>query len=146
MKQRSLLALATVLLLVAGCASIPSRTSAEEDVPDSTRASIYVDGDERGVTPATLRIRRHFDGTRSFGATIITLRQGQDVVRTFEVEHLYNPNSAELHYRAGEPRLSLRTYRVDELPTQDSIYVIPYFSRSIVVEDPRYRLELIVED
>ena len=142
MKRHPPVFMMVFLLFAVGCASTaPHSTDTKETGPDSARASIYVNGDRKGLTPASLRIKR------SFGETKITLRQGEQTVRRFKTERVPTSNSAELLYRSGAPRIGRRSYRVDELPTQDdSTYVIPYFRRPIVVEDPRYKLDLVVEN
>ncbi len=138
------LTLAAGLLLVAGCTTtagvtvIPAQPS---DASFQTRnAFIFVDGKQRGMTPATVRIRR------SFGATEVSLRTGPEftILRKFEIEWSTTSNRRMVQFTFGNED---GIYDLTDLPTmKDGTYVIPYFSHRVQVEDREFSLVLIVED
>lgn len=108
-------------------------------------AYVYVDGKEKAVTPAIVRVRR------SFGARTASLRVGvkRQVVREFEFEWNSSSSQSELAYSfRGTVEGGVLSYTVPELPVikKTGVHVVPYSPYPIKIEDHEYELTLIVEE
>ena len=149
------LAFTGLLLLATGCASTSSTEpgasgTADGEETSSRRtsalqvknATVFIDGDQKGVTPATLQVRR------GFGEMQVSLRIAGNVVRTFEVEPVYTSNSGSMRYGYWANQFgSTTSFDVQTLPKMDDdVYAIPYFDRPITIEDREYALTLIVQN
>ncbi len=136
-----------VILLLAGCAQTnetkgPTRPAflvveADTSVVPPKVAQVYVEGKRKNVTPALVRVRR------GFGERVITLRQNDEVVRTYEVEITNSSSANDLRYSVDRNG----TIDVMELNvTRDSTFIIPYFPNGIAIEDREYGLTLVVQE
>lgn len=146
MTSSRLLSLFLVVLIVAGCATTSGgeeKASAREPA-EIRRAYVFVDGEAKAVTPATVVVRR------GFGARLITLQVGQETERIFELETSYNSTTADLAYSYwpdASPTNDATTLDVGVLSTKnDTLFYVPYSSSPIEVEDRKYGLTLIVRN
>ena len=129
--------------MATGCQSstiFPGK-NAEEAVLNQT-VRVFVNGKDRGTTPMTLRVYR---GRKELD---ISLSNGREPVRTFELEETYSPNTAEIDFSfRGRAQMGALRFTVEELPTKDKMhYIIPFFEEVVTVEDNQYGLTLIVAD
>ncbi len=147
-----LLATFVLLLFLGGCAS----TSQEAQEPAVTKngaakskapvlsktARIFIDGDEKGTTPATVTVRR------GFGESRVVLRQGLTLVRAFELERVYTSNGADLVYSfSGDNSSGETIYDLQELSQhKDGTYIIPFLGNSILIEDREFGLTLRIQN
>lgn len=133
-----------VLLFSGGCSSSGGVTvipATGGDPAFQTRnAFIFVDGKQRGVTPATVRIRR------SFGTSQVSLRAGPEftILRAFEIEWTVTGSRTMTEFTFGNED---RVYDLTDLSkTKDGTYVIPYFAHPVLVEDREFNFFIIVEE
>jgi hypothetical protein len=151
---RSLLALALLLPLLAGCAH-SSKTASDEpnaDQPvalqDATLAQseavrVFLDGVDKGLTPRALRVDRRF------GFSEILLRKGKERKRLFEIEQTSSSsNASSLAFQFGQTSDGYYlTLNVEDLPRKrnsDTHYYIPYTSSPLLITDRQYGLEIII--
>lgn len=149
MRRTSFLLCTTMLVLWLGCgtsreSATPGEASAKPDATASVEvipAYVFVDGKARGTTPNTIHVRR------GFGESVISLKVGNTVVRTFQVERAPTSNRSELDLTyQGRSSGTQSSFDITDLNTaQDGSYLIPYFSDSIQIEDRAYGLTLVVE-
>ncbi len=130
------------LMILAGCQSQNLFNNEKQDGLTVEVARIFVEGNDRGTTPQTLRVYR---GRKELS---VSLRQGRQTVRTFTIEETYSPNAAELDFSfSGTARDGTLRFTVEELPTKDDVnYVIPFYQQPITIDDNQYGLTLIVVD
>ena len=137
------------LATLAGCttAGRSSRTDAPADSSEAAVSSrrhpvyVYVDGRERGLVPATIRLRR------GMGDSEVTLVQEGRTIRAFLLERATSANATALTYSFfGENDPEGTRYDASLLPRAGAQYVIPYFHRPVLIEDRQYALTLIVEN
>ena len=148
MQARTLCFALMLLLFAAGCSTTQPATqeAAGERAAQPFSAKsvyVYVDDDQKGVTPATIRIRR------SFGAYEVTLRSATEVLRTFEIEQVSTADKTALDYSFwGDDSGATRTFDALNLKSKkdDDKYIIPYYSYPIRIEDRDYNLTLLVQD
>ena len=118
----------------------PGKNAEEQTLNQSVR--VFVNGKDRGTTPMTLRIYR---GRKELD---ISLQNGRNEVRTFELEETYSPNAAEIDFSfRGRSDMGTLRLTVEELPSKDDFhFIIPFFQEVVTVEDNQYGLTLIVAD
>lgn len=135
-------ALLVFVLALTGCQSQNFFGNEKKDGISVESVRVFVNDQDRGTTPLTLRISR---GRKELS---ITLKQGRKTVRTFTVEETYSPNAGELDFSfRGEARDGTLRFTVEELPTRDKVnYLIPFYLQMLTIEDNQYGLTLIVAD
>lgn len=136
---------AGMLLLVAGCGSssgaMMEATSQASSEAMPEQAFVYVLGEQRAVTPGTVRIRR------DFGENEIEVRDKKgNVVRTYVVEMTASYNQNELVYSYwGNYSEHMPTYFVKDLNMDNhGNVVIPYFPREVAIRDDQLDLTMLV--
>lgn len=147
MIMSSLLNRFLLLLVLAGPALLPgcaSNKNAAENIT-AKNATIYVEGRHRGVTPATLSV------FRNRGEYEIKLVKDGEVVRRYELSaggdggperHLLN-----MDLQRDQSGLGFRTFDLDDFESfNDTLYVVPYISETISIDDEEYGLILVVTD
>lgn len=145
MKRAPFFPVFAMLMLWLGCGGSRESTSPEVAAPANpvhavtvTPAQVFVDGEDRGLTPKTLRVRR------GFGESVISLHVGKNLVRTFELERARTSNRSELDLTPATGSRS--SFDLTDLnTTRNGVYLIPYFPGPVEVEDRQYGLTLIVE-
>ena len=142
------------LLLVWGCVAGPAGVSIESRAPADTteaaaafvpqRAWVFVEGVQKGTTPATLRIRR------SFEVTHFSLHVGPEFeeVRRYEIERSDTYNRTMLDYTfSGTSDGGVRTFNHTELgQDRRGRFIIPYFEYPVQIVDHEYDLVVIVSE
>lgn len=145
--------LAPVLAVLVGLAACTTTSAPPPDpttVPGDDRfqprsAYLFVNGEQKGVTPSTVTVRR------GLGAAEVSLRVGPKlrVVRRYEFEYAPSSSRTMHDYTFGQTTEGgmLRLY-ASELPTRRNgrIVTIPFFARPILIVDRLYQLDLIVEE
>lgn len=146
-KQTLVLFIASIVLVTAGCAGSKKATSQQKTAKSSAalasqNAAVYVEGEYRVTTPATVRIRR------SFGEAAVMLKRGNDVIRRFEVEPTHTSSSSDLAFGyQGQREGGIPTFDLMSLSQRkDGSYVIPYFSVPIQIVDRTNGLTLLVTE
>ena len=134
--------LLTLLFIIAlsGCAS----NKGVENIT-AKNAAIFVEGRHRGVTPATLNI------FRNRGEYEVTLMKGDTVVRRYEISaggdggperHLLN-----MDLQRDQSGLGFRTFDLDDFESpDDTLFVVPYLSQTISIDDEEYGFTLVIAD
>ena len=142
-----LLPLALVLLLpAAGCTTTAPEAEARTAAPREIKSAfLYVDGRQRGVTPAEVRVRRNL------GRNEVTLRVGPKLrtVRRYEFEYTPGSGRVMLDYTFGQASEGgIQRIYASDLPSRKKgrIVTIPYYDRPILIVDREYQLSLYVED
>lgn len=130
------------LLLFAGCQSQHFFGNETLDGTSTKSVRIFVNDNDRGTTPQTVRIYR---GRKELD---ISLKEGRKTVRTFRLEETYSPNAGEIDFSfRGRAESGTIRFTVEELPTKDKLnYVIPFYEQIVTIEDNQYGLTLIVAD
>ena len=136
-----------LVLVLAGTALLPgcAANKSIESVPVKN-AAIVVEGNHRGVTPATINI------FRNRGEYNVQLMQGNKVVRQFEIGIGGEQRGPERHIldmdlERDQSTFGLRTFGLDDFETpNDTLYVIPYIAQPIAVDDKEYGLTLVITD
>lgn len=144
-----LLPLALALLLpAAGCTTTASAPDAETPTAAPRQiqsAFLFVDGRQRGVTPAEVRVRRNL------GRNEVTLRVGPKLrtVRRYEFEYTSGSSRVMLDYTFGQASEGgIQRFYASELPSRKKgrVVTIPYYNRPILIVDREYQLSIYVED
>lgn len=118
--------------------------TADGDGPRMYTQAVYVlvDGDDIGMAPMTVRVRR------SFGTREVTLWQAGDEIRTYEIEMVHT--SEGLQTQQGfwsTPSTDGATYDVRNLPTAgETTFLVPYSDYPIKIEDQAYGITLLVTE
>ncbi len=140
-----------ITLLWCGCGITPkgvlvtagnTNDSASTSTLPLKSAWIFIDGMQRGATPATVRIQR------SYEVSDISLRVGEnfDEVRRYELERSITSNRVMQDYTfQGSYDGGMLTFHSTEL-SHDSKgrYIIPFYQSPIQIIDQEYDLVLIV--
>jgi len=143
MKRVPFLLSSALCLLWLGCSASREATPATAQANTGAAitvmsAQVFVDGEDRGFTPKTVQVRR------GFGESVISLHVGQHIVRTFELERAHTSNRSELDLTPRTGRRS--TFDITDLnTTRNGVYLIPYFSGPVEIEDRQYGLTLVIE-
>ena len=150
-----LLVLLTVVFMIiffsAGCAATappvePEVQSGDQSETASTdsiqvrRGTIHVlvDGNDRGVLPKMVQIRR------SFGDKFVSLYQGEEEFRIYELETSVTPGGQRvLNGFWSDNRPEGIVYDIRHLDKKnDDYYYIPYTEYPIIIEDNLYNLTI----
>lgn len=150
--SRSLLRAIPALLLLCGTACRTTRSDPETALPPFSLATprpayIFVEGRDKGMTPATITVRR------DLGDQDVALRlrnpQGKLYdVRRYEIEIVNSSNRGMLDYRATpNDTNNIKGINTEDLPRRNNgTYVVPYYNYPVRIEDREYNLTLIVID
>ena len=134
-----------LVLLVAGTALLPGCASNKSTTP-AKNAAIIVEGRHRGVTPGTINI------FRNRGEYNVKLMEGNTVVRHYEIGIGGEQRGPERHIldmdlERDQSSFGLRTFGLDDFDSpNDTLYVIPYISQPIAVDDEEYGFVLVITD
>lgn len=137
-------------LVLTGCRSSSeiaeggeSSDAASDSTMVYTRAiHVLVDGNDVGVIPRTVRVRR------SFGTQEVSLWQAGEEIRTYEIEMVYTADGIQTQQGFWSTSSAQgETYDVRNLPTSDdSTFQVPFSEYPIRVEDQTYGVTLLVSD
>lgn len=115
----------------------------EEGPPVYTQAiHVLVDGNDVGMTPMTVRVRR------SFGTREVSLWQAGDEIRTYEIEMVHTSDGIQTQQGFwSTPSIDGATYDVRNLPTVgETTFLVPYSQSPIKIEDQAYGVTLLVSE
>lgn len=139
-------------VVLAGCRSSSAvkedpqaaETAADDGAPHVYSQAVYVlvDGNDVGMAPMTVRVRRNF-GTRE-----VTLWQAGDEIRTYEIEMVHTSHGLQTQQGFwSTPSSDGATYDVRNLPTVgETTFLVPYSDYPIKVEDQAYGVTLLVTE
>ena len=133
------------MLVLAGCMTSKDAASEEANAAEGYQDNsvhVLIDGQDKGVLPATVRVRR------SFGTRMVSLYQGGKEIRTFELTKNYTVEDIQLAYSFfGRPQTGEMVYDVSVLPKDsENEYFIPFSRYPIRIEDREYDLVLLVTE
>lgn len=143
---------AAVLHLTTGCAgnartAAPDGTIADAGVaadgtPHTRVVHVLVDGRDKGMLPATIRVRR------GLGARMVSLWQAGKEIRTYELQTVQTSDGLSLAYSFfGEQTPTSTVYDVMSLPTAgENNFIIPFSPYRLTIEDRVFQLTLIIEE
>ena len=139
-----------VMVLAFGCgASKISKSEGDGGIEDAFNVesvTVFVEGRNRGVTPTTVNV------VRSRGEYEVALVHGKEIVRFYEIGHGGDQRGPERHIinmdlERDLSGLGYRTFDLDDLESpNDTLYVIPYVSQPISIDDRKYGLTLVITD
>jgi hypothetical protein len=139
-----------LLLSSAGCRT--TKSDADAVLPAFSLATpqpahVFVEGRDKGMTPATITVRRDLGDQE----VALRLRNPQGKlydVRRYEIELVHSSNRGMLDYRATPNDTdNIKGINTEDLPRRNSgAYVVPYYNYPIRIEDREYNLTLIVID
>ena len=136
-------------VLVVGCSSTSSqvdstgeRGPADTSVVYTQAIHVLVDGQDRGMIPQTVRIRR------SFGTQEVSLWQAGKEIRIYELEIATTTEGRHtLQGFWSTPSADGASFDVSTLPKRgENTYQIPYAAYPLRIEDNQYGVTLLVSD
>ena len=139
-----------LVVLVLGCA--PRKISKVEgdggieDAFNVESVTVFVEGRNRGVTPTTVNV------VRSRGEYEVALVSGKEIVRFYEIGHGGDQRGPERHIinmdlERDLSGLGYRTFDLADLESpNDTLYIIPYVSQPISIDDRKYGLTIVITD
>lgn len=136
-----------LVLVLAAAALLPGCASNKSiDSEPVKNAAIIVEGKHRGVTPATINV------FRNRGEYEVKLMQGNRIVRQYEIGIGGEQRGPERHIldmdlERDQSSFGLRTFGLDDFESSnDTLYIIPYISQPIAVDDKEYGFTLVITD